>query len=179
MKAALFLVIAGGLAIGLTAPMEREPQAPAEPTKNIGVGGSVPKPAIAASAAPSAPPARWGGETRLTREANGHFYANAQVNGQPIRLVVDAGASTVALTADDARRAGIAVDPARFEVIGTGASGPVRGHLVSIGRISVDGREVRDLEGVVLEGLETSLLGQTYLGRLEEVRMSGSEMILR
>ena len=93
--------------------------------------------------------------------------------------MVDTGASTVALTIEDARRAGIMVDPSRFAVIGSGASGPVRGHEVTIARIAVDGREVRNLSGVVLEGLEVSLLGQTYLSRLEEVRMTGQEMILR
>lgn len=172
MKAALILVILGGVVIGLSAPFERAAQPPVEPTK-------AEKPARKV-AAPSLPPAaRWGGETRLAREANGHFYAAASVNGQPTRLVVDTGASTVALTIEDARRAGIMVDPSRFAVIGSGASGPVRGHEVTIARIAVDGREVRNLNGVVLEGLEVSLLGQTYLSRLEEVRMTGQEMILR
>lgn len=173
MRGALFLVIVGGLAIGLATPSQRTPEAPGDLPRAEKAKRPVAQPA----AAPQ--PARWGGETRLTREANGHFYAAAQVNGQPIRLVVDTGASTVALTQEDARRAGINVDPSRFEVIGTGASGPVRGHPISIARIAVDGREVRDLDGVVLEGLEVSLLGQTYLSRLEEVRMAGEEMILR
>ncbi len=173
MKGALFLVIAGGLAIGLATPFEHVSDAPVEPPKAEKAAKPASRPATPQQAA------RWGGETRLAREANGHFYAAAQVNGQPIRLVVDTGASTVALTQEDARRAGIMVDPARFAVIGTGASGPVRGHPVTISRIAVDGREVRNLDGVVLEGLEVSLLGQTYLSRLEEVRMSGSEMILR
>lgn len=171
MKGALILVIAGGLVIGLSAPFGQVSDAPVEP----------PKAEKGARKAPASPPpaARWGGETRLAREANGHFYAAAQVNGQPTRLVVDTGASTVALTVEDARRAGIMVDPSRFAVIGSGASGPVRGHEINIARIAVDGREVRNLGGVVLEGLEMSLLGQTYLSELEEVRMSGTEMILR
>ena len=172
MKAALILVILGGVVIGLSAPFERASQSPAEPPK-------VEKPARKVAAQSPPPAARWGGETRLAREANGHFYAAASVNGQPTRLVVDTGASTVALTVEDARRAGIMVDPGRFAVIGSGASGPVRGHEVTIARIAVDGREVRNLNGVVLEGLEVSLLGQTYLSRLTEVRMTGEEMILR
>ncbi len=171
MKAALFLMIAGGLAIGLSAPFEHVSEPPVEPPK---VEKAPRKPA-----ATPPPAAQWGGETRLAREANGHFYAAATVNGQPTRLVVDTGASTVALTVEDARRAGIMVDPSRFAVIGTGASGPVRGHELTIARIAVNGREVRNLGGVVLEGLEVSLLGQTYLSRLSEVRMSGNEMILR
>jgi aspartyl protease family protein len=60
-----------------------------------------------------------------------------------------------------------------------GAGGPVRGQEVKIDSVAVDGREVRTLNGVVLEGLTTSLLGQSYLNRIGEVRMSGGVMILR
>jgi aspartyl protease family protein len=172
MKGALILVIAGGLVIGLSAPIGQVSGPPVNPPK-------AEKAPLGKPVATPRPTAQWGGETRLSREANGHFYAAASVNGQPTRLVVDTGASTVALTVEDARRAGIMVDPSRFAVIGTGASGPVRGHEVTIARIAVDSREVRNLDGVVLEGLEVSLLGQTYLSRLSEVRMSGDEMILR
>lgn len=174
MKAALGLVIGGGLLLGFFAPVGTFENVSPRPQVAV-VEPAKPK----RPAPPPAQPVRWGGETRLERAANGHFYATAQVNGQPIELVVDTGASTVALTVDDARRAGISVDPSQFEVVGTGASGPVMGHPVTIRRISVDGREVRNLDGVVLEGLEVSLLGQSYLSRLEEVRMSGGEMILR
>jgi aspartyl protease family protein len=176
-KAALGLVIGGGLLLGFVAPFDRFEHVSARPETSRASAAAPVKPKRPNPA--PARPARWGGETRLERAPNGHFYANAAVNGQPIELVVDTGASTVALTVEDARRAGINVDPSRFDVIGTGASGPVRGHPVTIRSISVDSREVRNLDGVVLEGLEVSLLGQSYLSRLEEVRMSGGEMILR
>ncbi len=175
MKGALILVVAVGLGIGLLLPREQAVVAVPTPAEEAPVK-TVRTPARATPAAASA---GWGGETRLRPAPNGHFFATAQVNGQPIRFIVDTGATTVALTVDDARRAGIAVDPSRFEVVGTGASGPVRGHPVTIQTISLDGKEARSLNGAVLEGLEVSLLGQTFLSRFDEVRISGGEMILR
>ena len=175
MKWPLLFVILAGAGLGLFLPRDQTMVAVSTPAE--------PAPAKAASrparAAPAAASSGWGGETRLRPRANGHFYATATVNGQPIEFLVDTGATTVALTVDDARRVGIAVDPSRFEVVGTGASGDVRGQPVTIPSISLNGKEARSLDGAVLEGLEVSLLGQTFLSRFEEVRISGGEMILR
>jgi aspartyl protease family protein len=64
-------------------------------------------------------------------------------------------------------------------VVGSGASGPVRGQQVMIDSVSLDGKEVRTLRGAVLEGLDVSLLGQAYLSRITSVTISGEEMVLR
>src|SRR5689334_9050019 len=52
--------------------------------------------------------------TRIRRAPNGHFFVNALVNGQPVRFLVDTGATTVALTVEDARRVGVPFDQASF-----------------------------------------------------------------
>ena len=118
-------------------------------------------------------------ETVLEREANGHFYVNAKVNGEVVRFIVDTGATGVALTEDDARRVGLAFSPSEFEYVGEGAAGPVRGKLVTIDKIEVDGKTVEDVSGVVLQGGDLSLLGQSYLSRMGEVQMRGDYMVLR
>jgi aspartyl protease family protein len=160
MKAALAACIAAGAAVGFLIPAEK--------------GGS---PASAAPAAQAVTGAA--GETRLMRAQSGHFHTSALVNGEPVEFIVDTGATTVALTVEDARRIGIKFDPSEFEVVGTGASGPVRGQAVTIERVSIDGKEVRTLRGAVLEGLGISLLGQAYLSRIGSVEMKGDEMVLR
>ena len=118
-------------------------------------------------------------ETALERRSNGHFYVTASVNGEPVEFVVDTGASTVALTIKDAERIGIPFDPADFEIIGTGASGPVRGARVTLDSVDIDGKDVNHVEGAVLKGLEVSLLGQSYLSQIGGVEMGGDEMVLR
>lgn len=133
----------------------------------------------------AAPPAKQGAAavtgpwTTLTRHANGHFFARALVNGQGVDFLVDTGASGVALTEADARRIGIPLDPANYAVIGSGASGEVRGQLVTLGSVALDGKRVEQVSGAVLEGAEISLLGQSFLSRMGRIEISGDRMIIR
>ena len=124
---------------------------------------------------PSEPPR----DTVLERSDSGHFFTYAKVNGQLAKFVVDTGADVVALNMEDAERVGVKFNPAEFEVIGEGASGPVRGEPVMIDSIEVDGKLVNDVRGVVLENSSKSLLGQSYLSRMGEVQMRGDTMVLR
>lgn len=151
----LIFVIAAGVAIGIAWP-----------------GGEGPPQAAAADSGERR-------ETVIERESNGHFYVNAKVNGELVRFVVDTGATGVALTEDDARRAGLQFSTRDFEHVGEGAAGPIRGTLVTIDSIDVDGKTVEDVSGAVLEGSQLSLLGQSYLSRMGEVQMRGDYMVLR
>jgi len=118
-------------------------------------------------------------ETRVRRSQGGHFYVHALVNGQLVRFVVDTGATTVALTPEDAERIGLKVDPSDFEVIGEGAAGPIRGQMVQLDSVNLDGKQVNHIRAAVLDGAEISLLGQNYLSQIRSVQMAGDEMILR
>jgi aspartyl protease family protein len=158
MQKALFLVVAAGAGIGLLWPT-----------------GPSPAPAGPAAAAAAGQPK----ETLLRRRDNGHFYVDAEVNGELVNFVVDTGASGVALTVRDARRLGIPFSPGEFRVIGSGASGPVRGKLITLDKVSLDGKEVRSVKGVIAEGLDQSLLGQAYLSRISSVEMSRDYMRLQ
>lgn len=117
-------------------------------------------------------------ELRIPRSRDGHFYVHAEVNGQLVRFMVDTGATGIALTMRDAERVGETFSKADFEVVGMGASGPIRGQLVQIDSVQLAGREVTNLRGAVLDGLDISLLGQSFLSRTQSVRMVGDEMII-
>lgn len=117
-------------------------------------------------------------ETVLEREDNGHFFTVADVNGEPIKFVVDTGATTVALTQDDARRAGIPFDPGQFGVVGSGASGAVRGQEVMLKDVVLDGKRVSDIHALVVDGLGISLLGQNYLSHVD-IAITGDQMVLK
>ena len=137
--------------------------------------------AEAQKAEPEESPARAAsyGSISLDREADGHFYATVEINGQPVHFVVDTGASGIALTQDDARRAGIYFAPNEFAVVGRGASGDVRGATVSIDRVRLGHKQVEDLGGIVMEGGGQSLLGQNFLSRFDSVEIRGDTMTLR
>ncbi len=119
------------------------------------------------------------GETVLSRQPDGHFYTPASVGGTQIRFLVDTGASIVALTADDASASGLSWDPASVRPIGRGASGTVHGVPVMLDRIEINGLEVRGVPAAIIpEGLDVSLLGQSYLSKIDKVEISEDQMRL-
>lgn len=118
-------------------------------------------------------------EVRLRKRGNGHFFVHAMVNGQIVEFLVDTGASGIALTVDDARRIGLPVDRSRWQVIGTGASGAVRGQVERLQSVELEGRTVSNLDAMVADGLQISLLGQDFLRHLGSISMSGDVMVLQ
>lgn len=95
--------------------------------------------------------------------------------------MVDTGASLVALTYEDARRAGIVVKPSDFTHTAQTANGIARVAPVTIPRISIGDITVRNVAGVVSErgASERTLLGMSFLGRLSRVEMRGSTLLLQ
>jgi aspartyl protease family protein len=121
-------------------------------------------------------------EMVVERQPNGHFYVDGTVNGQSVRFLVDTGATTVALTTEDASRVGLSFSPNEFEPIGYGASGPVTGKRILLDRVALGRNEVTQVRAVIMAdapGLNISLLGQSYLERIGSVQISGDEMVLR
>ena len=114
---------------------------------------------------------------QLQRGPDGHFYADAQVNGTTIRFMVDTGASVVVLTHADAQRAGLQLPAERAMAMGVG--GPIEIIPVTLDRLAVGGIEARGVQAAVAEELPVSLLGQSYLQRVASVEIRGDTMVLR
>ncbi|MBA3941542.1 MAG: TIGR02281 family clan AA aspartic protease [Sphingopyxis sp.] len=120
------------------------------------------------------------GEVRLGRAGDSHFYADADVDGTNIRMMVDSGASVVALTRRDAEAIGIDVD--RLPIMGSAntAGGVVPMRPVMLDSIDIDGIEVRGVQAAVIDAdMGVSLLGQSYLAKLDSVKVEGDTMTLR
>ena len=115
----------------------------------------------------------------LERAADGHFYADAQVNGISVHFMVDTGATGVALSADDARRVGLPFFSSEFTAVGRGASGEVRGKIVTLDRVTLGGKSVEQVGGAILEGSEMSLLGQSFLSQMGTIEISQDRMVIR
>ncbi|NVE95819.1 retropepsin-like aspartic protease family protein [Altererythrobacter lutimaris] len=121
----------------------------------------------------------YAGEHTLPRQSDGHFYADATVGGTSIRMMVDTGASVIALTGQDAISAGLHWYDADVRRIGTGASGAVYGVPARIKQIEIGGMTRYDVDAVIIpEGLEISLLGQSYLSQIGSVRIADDRMIM-
>lgn len=118
-------------------------------------------------------------EVALERSSDRHFYADAEINGRSVHFLVDTGSSEIALTEDDARKIGIDVDPSKYELIGQGASGIVRGQYVDLDRIELGGIRESNAKAVVVQGANVSLLGQPFLENVDEIVIRKGEMLLR
>lgn len=121
------------------------------------------------------------GAVTLTAGDHGHFFAQADVNGRSIDVLVDTGASIVALTSEDAERAGIFMRPADFTHTVSTANGIARVAPVTIDEIAIGDITVRNVRAAVTEPgkLEKTLLGMSFLSRLSRVDMRDGELILQ
>lgn len=121
------------------------------------------------------------GAVELKAERGGHFFTTAAINGRAIEVMVDTGASLVALTYEDADRAGLFVRATDFTHRVQTANGTARVAPVRIDAITIGDIKVRDVQGVVAErgAMTTTLLGMTFLGRLQSVEMRGGRLILK
>ena len=115
----------------------------------------------------------------LERSGDGHFYADVMLNGASVRMLVDTGASGVALSRDDARSAGIATSIGMPNVVGEGADGAVHGEVVTIDRIALGSASASGVQAVVLNSGAMSLLGQEFLRQYSSVEIKDDRMVMR
>jgi len=119
------------------------------------------------------------GEISVPRSFNGHYYLTLQINGAPVRFVVDTGATDMVLTPQDAARAGLETASLRYTSRAMTANGmvqtaPVRLDLVEVGPIS-DRRVPAVVNG---SPMQESLLGMSYLNRFSRISIEDGRMVL-
>ena len=113
----------------------------------------------------------------LSAGAGGHFTADGQINGGAIRFMVDTGATAIAIPASEAIRLRIDYRKGRRGTVQT-AGGPTEAYAVTLDSVRVGGIELHNVEAIVIErGLDVSLLGNSFLNRME-MRREGQTMTL-
>lgn len=110
----------------------------------------------------------------------GHFVVDIEVNGSPVRFLVDTGATTVTLTARDAERIGLPVRALDYSARFQTANGEIEAAPVILRDMTLGGLDIRDVEATVTQApLNISLLGMSFLKRLSGYEVRPEGLILR
>lgn len=117
----------------------------------------------------------------LDKADNGHFEARILVNGTPVRTVVDTGATSTVLTAEDAQAAGFNPAALSYNVDVSTANGMARAATVKTNEVAIGGIVRKNMSVMVAAPgmLEQSLLGMNFIGSLSGFDVRGDRMILR
>jgi aspartyl protease family protein len=125
--------------------------------------------------------ARMGPVVEIEAGRHGHFNTDAEINGRTMEVMVDTGASMVALTYEDAERAGIYLNHGDFTQAVSTANGVARFAPVRLTRVAIGDILIRDVPAAVAERgrLKTSLLGMSFLSRLSRFDMRSGTLVLQ
>ena len=116
----------------------------------------------------------------IPKSRDGHFWTEARVNHGYINFLVDTGASVIALTPEDAEKAGIRLHELNYNRSVNTAGGKVPAAYITLDTVSVGHIALRNIQAVVIkDGLTQSLLGMSYLGGLQKVEANSDSLILR
>ena len=117
----------------------------------------------------------------IVRGRSGDFQLTAHVNGVRIPMVLDTGATSVVLTEQAAKAAGLPIQVLVYDVDVDTANGRTRAAAVTLDRIGVGNVEERSVPALVAQRgqLRTSLLGLSFLNRLESWEVRGDKIVMR
>jgi aspartyl protease family protein len=122
-----------------------------------------------------------GGDAEVVRTRGGDFALTARINGARVPMVLDTGASSVVLTQEAARAAGLPIEVLSYTVNVDTANGRTRAAAVTLDRVAVGGLVERSVTALVAQPgqLKVSLLGMSFLNRLESWEVRGEKLMMR
>lgn len=120
-----------------------------------------------------------GEELRIRMAPDGHFYANATLNGVKRRMLIDSGATVTALSTGTAAAAGLEPEAGLLPVVMKTANGMTRAETAAVDELRMGNIVARDLRVVVSPALgDMDLLGMNFLSKLKGWRVEGRTLIL-
>ena len=125
--------------------------------------------------------ARHGQNAEVVRGRRGDFALAAHINGAKIPMVLDTGASSVVLTQEAAKAAGLPIEVLNYTVNVDTANGRTRAAPVTLDRLAVGGLMERSVPALVAQRgqLKSNLLGMSFLNRLESWEVRGDKLRMR
>ncbi|WP_397574631.1 TIGR02281 family clan AA aspartic protease [Sphingorhabdus sp.] len=121
-----------------------------------------------------------GEDITIRRQDDGHYWLQLDVNGRPVRFMIDSGATTTAVNGNTARETGIEVDTTGYPVFLNTANGRVTAQRGVILSLKIGSRELGQHDVVVSESFgDTNVLGMNFLDSMQSWRVEGNVMTLK
>jgi aspartyl protease family protein len=122
-----------------------------------------------------------GRNAEVVRGRRGDFAVAAHINGAKVPMVIDTGATSVVLTQEAARAAGLPIEVLDYSVNVDTANGRTRAAPVTLARLAVGNLTERDVPALVVQHgqLHNNLLGMSFLNRLESWEVRGDKLRMR
>jgi aspartyl protease family protein len=122
-----------------------------------------------------------GRSVQVVRANTGDFAVAAHINGAKIPMVLDTGATSVVLTQEAAKAAGLPIEVLNYSVNVDTANGRTRAAAVTLDKLAVGGLTERAVPALVAQHgqLKSNLLGMSFLNRLESWEVRGDSLRMR
>ena len=112
----------------------------------------------------------------LQRGPDGHYRAEAIINGKKVNVLVDTGATDVAVSQNIANQLNLTSHTA---ITTNTANGNSIAYITRLDSVKIGGVEAKDVSAVIAPGLQGNvLLGMSYLGRMD-VRLFQNTMTIK
>ena len=117
----------------------------------------------------------------LARAQSSDFQITTDINGHSIPMILDTGASSVVLTNEAAKAVGLPVEVIKYTVNIATANGHTKAAEVTLDRVAVGSIVERAVPALIAQPgqLKTSLLGMSFLNRLQSWEVRGDKLVLR
>jgi len=122
-------------------------------------------------------PVEQGEEIRIPMALDGHFWVEGEINGEPVKFLIDSGATMTTIGRDTAERVGVAVSPTRNQLVRTGGGlirvATARADTLALGPIEREGMTLH-----VADHEDLNVLGMNFLSSLQRWGVEGRWLIL-
>ena len=117
---------------------------------------------------------------QIARGQGGEFALQAKINGVAAPMVIDTGATSVVLTYETAKAAGLPLELLEYDVDVETAGGHTRAARLTLDRVAIGKLVERSVPALVVPHgqMKTNLLGMSFLDRLESWEVRADRLML-
>ena len=123
-------------------------------------------------------PVTVGNEVRIPMAIDGHFWVEGRINGEPVKFLVDSGATVTTIDRETAARAGVAVSDRRNQIVRTG-NGMIRVASARAESMAIDSIERENVGLHIADEDNMNVLGMNFLSTLSRWSVEGRWLVLQ